>query len=239
MAAILLATLAFAGQAEFEQAYSMAADDAGTEQFSVSLAMAMAQCTDKVPNCVSRVAGLREDDRQQRAWLAAHPPAQPAAPAKIEPKAAEPALAPVAETRVQRTVYAQPAYAVDRETGLEYVGGYGPRAPASPWRGVQVTDFQVVGKYQRACVRYGQGMVPMGPEIAFSESHDAGTEVPTCPAATIGTGTVLCVPSGSTIELASWDVYRQAWVVGAAFTCNNSTEEEVQWRTIDNCRRNR
>lgn len=222
VAAILLASLAFAGQTEFDLAISMASEDVGTDQFASSIAMAKAVCDQKAKDCVSKIAELRDLDLKQRAYVAAHPAPTPA-PAKAAPK-------------VQRAAYYPPTFVVDQPTGFEYVASL--TKPPAPWTGVEVQYIK--GAFPDAdlvCLRKDGTDLPMGPEVPFADSSQKGTPVQGCHAAHVDVGQSIWVPSGTTVQIGTFDVTRQAYVVKHAYTCSQSAFDDrpVQERTIKGC----
>ncbi len=208
VAVLLLVPLALAGQADFDRAIAMAADDVGTDQFASSIAMAKAVCDKKAPDCVGKIAELRDLDLRQRAYVAAHP-----APVN-QPPAAQP--------QVPRAVYVPPTFFVDRPTGFEYVASYSQ--PPAPWTGVEVQYIK--GAFPDAdmvCLRKDGMDLPMGPEVPFADSAEKGTPVEGCHAARVDIGQSIWVPSGTTVQVGTFDVTRQAFVVKHAYTCRKSS----------------
>ncbi len=237
---LLLASLALAGQAEFNGAADMAQEAAGTAEFASTIGMAMTYCTPEVPGCLARVMELKDLDAKQTAYAKAHQPAATAsvaAPAKTEPAVADDTPDASSRTSAQHAVYYPQAIPLDQETYLEYVASYS--RPSAPWEGVQVTNFEAAGKFEKVCIMKDGAPVPLGSMVPFAESSTKGTPAFSCPAASIHTGTVLYVPSGSTLMLASWDGYRQAYVVEHVYVANNTGNDPIQWRTIGNCSKQR
>ncbi len=217
----LLASLAFAGQSDFEKAIAMAADDVGSDQFASSIAMAKAVCDKKAKACVSKIAELRDLDLKQRAYVAAQP--APAAPAKAEP-------------RVQRAVYYPPTFIVDQPTGFEYVASYSQ--PPAPWTGVEVQYVKDSFKdADLVCLRKDGMDLPMGPEVPFADSSQKGTPVQGCHAAQLSLGQSIWVPSGTTVQVGAFDIARQAYVVKHAYTCHKGTvsSERIEKEVILGC----
>lgn len=228
---LLLASLAFAGRAEFDTAAAVAEEAVGTAEFSSAIGMAMAFCTPNVTGCLDRVLEIKDLDVRQRAFLKASQSAESAttpveAPAKTESQAS-----------VQPAVSYPPIKRIDQDTGLQNYGSY--TRPDAPWKGVEVSNFQFAGKFERVCVMKGSAPIPLGDMVPFAESSTQGTSAFSCPAATILTGTVLYVPSGSALMLANWDGYRQAYVVEHVYVANNTGPEPVQPRSITRCSKQR
>lgn len=224
---LLLASLAFAGKAEFDTAAAMAEESVGEPEFASAIGMAMSFCTPDVRDCLDRVLEIKDLDVRQKAYLKAHPPetvaktatTSVAAPAKTE-----------SQTSVQPAVYYPPIMRLDQDTGLQNYASYS--RPNAPWEGVQVTNFEVLGKFDKVCVMRDGAPIPLGETVPFAESSTQGTSAFSCPAANIHTGTVLYVPSGSTLMLANFDAYRQAYVVEHVRVANNTGSEPIQWRMI-------
>ncbi len=218
----MLVPLALAGQADFNRAIAMAADDVGTDQFASSIAMAKAVCDKKAPDCVGKIAELRDLDLHQRAYVAAYP-----APVK-EPPAAQP--------QVLRAVYVPPTFFVDRPTGFEYVASYSQ--PPAPWTGVEVRSIkETFPNADLVCLRKDGMDLPMGPEVPFADSAQKGTPVQGCHAAHVGSGQSIWVPSGTTVQVGTFDVTRQAYVVRNVSTCVKwaRSQERIEIAAIGNC----
>jgi len=224
MVALMLAGLALAGQADFDRAIAMAAEDVGTDQFASSIAMAKATCNKKAPDCVAKIAELRDLDLRQRAYVAAHPAPTPT-PAKAEPRA-----------QVQRAVYYPQTFVVDQPTGFEYVASYSQ--PPAPWTGVEVRSIkETFPNADLVCLRKDGMDLPMGPEVPFADSAQKGTPVQGCHAAHVGSGQSIWVPSGTTVQIGTFDVTRQAYVVKNVSTCVKwiRSQERIEVAAIGNC----
>lgn len=222
MVALLLVSLALANEADFQKAIAMAADDVGTDQFASSIAMAKAVCDKKAPDCVAKIAELRDLDLRQRAYAAAHPAPAPA-PAKAEPK-------------VQRAAYYPPTFVVDQPTGFEYVASYSQ--PPAPWTGVEVQYIKgAFADADMVCLRKDGMDLPMGPEVPFADSSQKGTPVQGCHAARVDIGQSLWVPSGTLVEVGTFDVTRQAYVVTHAYVCKKGagSSERIDKEVILGC----
>lgn len=239
MVAFLLASVAFAATPGeiFDSAHVAAIGAAGTPEFAAAYALADEKCTPKLERetgCDVQLLELKRVDREQREYEAdkaedPRPAARVSAVADAEPELdfdlddERPAPA------------ARPVVYVDQPTGLDYVASMSP--PPAPWNGLQVTNLQVaLPGVQKVCVMRGGAPLPMGGEVPFSFSHDAGSGIFTCPAAMV-MGDAVYVPAGSTLYLAKVDPLRQVYVVEKAYTCNppSNATDRVARKTITAC----
>ncbi len=263
MFALLLANLAFAGKPADTSAidwYKSAAYDAlsavGTDKFGDAIDKAVMRCDDRIPDCADNNDRLRGLDERARAEVTAKAASETAAEKQKKADAAvadakkakevEDAAKKSVETTVDdsdkqsettSSYRVQPAmYYVDQPTGIENVGGYSP--PPAPWTGVKVVDINTAFPTAvKVCVMKDGTPIPFGPEVPFAESHDKGTPVYGCPAATIRSGLPLYVPDGAAVQIASFDIGRQAFVIDHVYVCNRMVhpDERVETRGVKGC----
>lgn len=218
----MLASLALAGQADFDRAIAMASEDVGTDQFGSAIKMAMAACDEKAPGCVGKIAELRDLDLRQRAYDAAHP-----APVK-QPPAEQPQVRPA--------VYVPPTFVVDQPTGFEDIASY--TQPPAPWTGIEVQFLKNhFPDADMVCLMRNGLDLPMGTEVPFAESSQKGTPVYGCRAARVGLGQSIWVPEGTTVQIGTYSVQRQAYVVSHAYTCYISPVHDgrIYQNTLKGC----
>lgn len=216
MIALLLVASAFAGQADFDKAAAIAAEEEGKADFAQALGMAMAYCTPKVPGCVAVVAKLRQDDLLQREWLSSHPETSDASAAPIDVRSDE---EDDAEDYFAGYYAAMPAV-VPPKTGLDHLGGYSD--PGGEWKGVYVTGIK--RSYPDAAyvcaVKDSLPVTGFGGPVAIANSDAPGTAIEPCPAAKV-TDEGIFVPSGTTLRIAHLTA-PGVYSVEAVYRCDQS-----------------
>jgi hypothetical protein len=241
MIALLLAsTLAFADQATFDKAADTAEDAVGTADFRLALRLAKRQCASGI-DC-ARLVEIQRLDREQRAWLEANPPPLLPSPSQGEGQGEVFAAAEtVAEEIVEEEYYGgmayfPPTFLVDQPTGSEYMAWRTPM-PA-PLAGVEVQG--IIGDFpgtDLVCLRKDGLDIPMGPEVPFADSAQKGTPVQGCRAMHLDIGQSVWVPEGTTIQMATFDVTRQAYVIKHVYVCNKSSlaTERIEKKSAYSC----
>lgn len=236
MFALLLANLAFAGKPADVSAidwYKSSAYDAlsavGTDKFGSAISKAEMRCDDRIPGCAGNNSRLREMDEKARAEAQAKSEL-------IEPDDE----ATVADNggQAQGGGYniQQAMYYVDRPTGIEYVGSYA--RPPAPWTGVEVVRIKESFPHaEKVCVMKDGSPISFGQEVPFAESHEKGKSVFSCPAAVVRSGLPLFVPVGSVIQIASFDIERQVFVIDHVYICNKvpNSSERIESRLAVGC----